>query len=134
MEGHIVSQQEVEVVAGPEAAASARAAVAQMGLLQLHGRIDDVQLAISEVVSNAVRHGRLRQDVDSVRITVGTGQDKVRVTVVQPTIADVQFGEPRFETENPGGFGLLLVDRVVDSWGHDPGPPGRVWVEFEKRS
>jgi hypothetical protein len=95
-----------------------------MGLLQLHARIDDVQLAISEVVSNAVRHRRLCQHVDSVRITVGIGPDKVRVTVVQPTIADVQFGEPRFETENPGGFGLRLVDGSWTAGGTIPVRPG----------
>jgi hypothetical protein len=65
---------------------------------------------------------------------VGTDPDKVRVTVEQPTVADVRIEEPRFEKENPGGFGLRLVDQVVDSWGHDPGPPGRVWLEFGKRS
>jgi anti-sigma regulatory factor (Ser/Thr protein kinase) len=134
MEDQAFTKREIEVIAGPEAAASARAAVAQMGVLQLHERMDEVQLAVSEVVTNAVRHGRLRQDVDAVRITVGTGPDKVRVTVEQPTVADVMIEEPRFDKENPGGFGLHLVDQVVDNWGHDPGPPGRVWLEFGKRS
>jgi anti-sigma regulatory factor (Ser/Thr protein kinase) len=129
-----VPQHEIEVTAGPEAASRARAAVAQMGVLQLHERMDEVQLAISEVVTNAVRHGRLRLNVDRVRITVGAAPDRVVVTVEQPTMADLRIEGPRFEKEDPGGFGLHLVDRVVDDWGHDPGPPGRVWLEFGRRS
>jgi anti-sigma regulatory factor (Ser/Thr protein kinase) len=130
-----VPQHEIEVIAGPEAAASARAAVAHLGMLQLQKRMADVKLALSEVVTNAVRHGALRWDVDQVRIIVGAGQDAVRVTVEQPTIAEgVRIHEPRVGSVNPGGFGLRLVDQVVDHWGHDPGPPGRVWFEFRTPS
>jgi anti-sigma regulatory factor (Ser/Thr protein kinase) len=133
MEDEGIARHEIEVVAGPDAAAAARAAVAQLGVLQFHQRLGDVQLAISEVVTNAVRHGGLRGGVDAVRITVGTGQDTVRITVEQPTIAEgVAVVEPRLEEENPGGFGLRLVDEVADNWGHESGPPGRVWLEFEK--
>ena len=131
MEGH-VPQLEIEVIAGAEAAAFARAAVAQLGgVSELEERLDAVRLSISEVVTNAVRHGGLRPEIDAVRITVGTGPDKVRITVEQPTAADVRVGQPRLGGE-PGGFGLQLVDRVADGWGHDPGPPGRVWIEFGK--
>jgi len=41
-----------------------------LGVLQLQHRIDDVQLAISDVVTNAVRYGGLRPDIDPVRVTV----------------------------------------------------------------
>lgn len=71
---HEVGQVRVtttEVIAGPGASASARAAVAQMVASHVQQRTDDVQLATSEIVTNAVRHGRLRQDVDAVRISVG---------------------------------------------------------------
>jgi anti-sigma regulatory factor (Ser/Thr protein kinase) len=132
MDDEDVSQQEIQVIAGPEAAASARGAIADLGVSLLRERMDDVQLAISEIVTNAVRHGRLRQDIDAVRITVGTGHDAVRVTVEQPTVASVRIEEPRLGGEDPGGFGLHLVDHVADGWGHDPGPPGRVWFEFSR--
>jgi anti-sigma regulatory factor (Ser/Thr protein kinase) len=132
MEDQANPQQETEVIAGPGAAASARAAVAQMVASHLQQRMDDVQLAASEIVTNAVRHGRLRQDIDTVRISVGTGRNVVRVTVEQPTVASVRIEEPRLG-EDPGGFGLHLVDHVADDWGHDPGPPGRVWFEFSKQ-
>jgi anti-sigma regulatory factor (Ser/Thr protein kinase) len=132
MEDQADPKHEIEITAGPEAAASARAAVAQLAVVPLRRRMDDVQLAISEVVTNAVIHGGLRWDIDAVRIVVGRGHDRVRVTVEQRTIAaGVRIGEPRLGEENPGGFGLHLVDQLADNWGHDPGPPGRVWFEFQ---
>jgi two-component sensor histidine kinase len=95
--------------------------------------MDDVRLALTEVVTNAVRHGNLRQGVDPLRITVDSSQDGARVTVEQPTAAEgVAIREPALLEGAPGGFGLRFVDHVADSWGHDPGPPGRVWFEFGK--
>ncbi len=135
MDDKALAEHEIEVVAGPEAAALARARVAQLGVLYLQHRMRDVQLAVSEIVTNAVRHGGLRPDVDAVRITVGTGEDSVTITVEQPTIAEgVEVVEPRLQEGDPGGFGLRLVDQVADSWGHDPGPPGRVWLKFRRRA
>jgi anti-sigma regulatory factor (Ser/Thr protein kinase) len=131
MEDQGVSEHQIDVIAGPEAAAVARTAVAGAGVRQLETRIDDVQLAISEVVTNAVRHGRLREGVDAVRVIVGVDGNSVRVTVEQPTTAaGVQIKEPRLEQDDPGGLGMRIVDRVSDDWGHDAGPPGRVWFEF----
>jgi len=133
MEDKTLAEHEIEVVAGPEAAAVARARVARLGVLQLQRRMPDVQLAVSEIVTNAVRHGGLREGVDAVRITVGTGEDSVTITVEQPTKAEgVEIGEPRLQEDDPGGFGLHLVDQVADSWGHDAGPPGRVWLTFAR--
>jgi anti-sigma regulatory factor (Ser/Thr protein kinase) len=134
MDDQALPNHEIEVTAGPGAAASARTAVAQLGVPQLRQQMDDVQLALSEIVTNAVCHGRLRWDIDAVRIIVGTGQDRVRVTVEQPTVAEgVTIREPWLSKEDAGGFGLLLVDQLADDWGHDRGPPGRVWFEFGKR-
>jgi anti-sigma regulatory factor (Ser/Thr protein kinase) len=104
--------------------------VTDLAVPELEGHLDDVRLSISEVVTNAVLHGGLRPDIDAVRIKVGTGSDKVRITVEQPTVADVRMRAPRLSGEGPGGFGLHLLDRLADAWGYDPGPPGRVWVEF----
>jgi anti-sigma regulatory factor (Ser/Thr protein kinase) len=135
MEDGALAEHEIEVVAGPDAAALARAEVSQLDVVQLQPRIADVELAISEIVTNAVRHGGLREGVDPVRITVEAGEDSVTITVEQPTIAeDVHVTEPHFDDQNAGGFGLRLVEEVADSWGHEPGPPGRVWMKFHRHA
>src|SRR5689334_15349761 len=98
MEYGALGEHEIEVVAGPEAAAVARARVAQLGVLELQHRMADVQLAISEIVTNAVRHGGLSEGVDAVRISVGSGEDAVTITVEQPTSVEaLEVGEPRLQ-------------------------------------
>jgi len=57
----------------------------------------------------------------------------LRIEVVRPTPAsDVALVEPRFERGRVGGFGLKIIDSSADAWGADPGPPGKVWVEFRR--
>lgn len=97
----------------------------------LRRRPDDAALAVTEVVTNAVRHGGVRDGVDELLVLVDGTDDRVRVTVEQPTAADgVAIVEPWVEHGNPGGFGLRLVNELTDQWGHDPGPPGKVWFEL----
>ena len=94
---------------------------------ELQARLDEVCLAVSEVVSNAVRHGRLDPNRDSLRLVIEADDTHVRVEVEQPTPAgvEVDFGSGR-----TGGFGLRILEETADEWGHVPGPPGRVWFEF----
>jgi anti-sigma regulatory factor (Ser/Thr protein kinase) len=87
-----------------------------------------MRLAMSEVVTNAVRHGHLDPD-EKIVVLVELHDAEARVEVRQPTRADatVETAAPR---EDDGGFGLPLVDQLVDAWGIEPGPPGVVWFEI----
>ena len=132
MEDHDIPRHEIEVTAGPQSAAQARAALAHIAAAYLdERRIEDVQLALTEVVTNAVGHGGLRPDIDAIRITVGTGIRSFRLMVEQPTVVEgLQIREPqRTDADELGGLGLRLVDHLADNWGHDPGPPGRAWFD-----
>lgn len=78
---------------------------------------DSVELAVTELVANVVRHVPDRRCALLVlRQTAG-----VRVEV-----ADGSPQPPRVPTElSPeaeGGRGLVLLDAVVDKWGVGPGP------------
>ncbi|HET9310221.1 MAG TPA: ATP-binding protein [Actinomycetota bacterium] len=96
----------------------------------LNGRSDDPRLALSELVSNAVRHAGLEANSELI-LRVESDDAHVRVEVEQPTSAgDVELVLPRFTQGRFGGFGLQLVQALADSWGFEPGPPGRVWFEF----
>ena len=85
-----------------------------------------LKLAVSELVTNVVRHGHLSDDAE-MRIAVQDGAGTVRVTVEQPTTVEA-YVAPR-DPDQPGGYGLLLLDAMADRWGSDQGPPGRVWFE-----
>jgi serine/threonine-protein kinase RsbW len=98
----------------------------------LDGRLDELRLAITEVVTNAVVHGSLDVARDVIRLTIDVDGDGVRVEVEQPTTAaDGHPVSPRLgESERAGGFGLRIVEATSDAWGVEPGPPGLVWFEF----
>ena len=97
----------------------------------LHGGVHDPRLAVTELVSNAVRHARLEPHEGVIILRIQADDDYVRVEVEQPSSADeVQVIERPGTDERPGGFGLQLVEASADHWGFEPGPPGRVWFEF----
>jgi anti-sigma regulatory factor (Ser/Thr protein kinase) len=100
---------------------------------ELGQRADDARLAVSEVVTNAVLHGGLGPD-DTIRIVFETDATALRVEVEQRTDAPAAAisAPPSPGPEAVGGFGLMLGSRVVDDWGVERGPPGRVWFELRR--
>ncbi len=87
--------------------------------------LDNSVLLVSELVSNAVRHGEgrieLRADLDSDRLLVeitdeGSGLER--------TIREREF-------EDLEGWGLELVDAVASRWGVHEGTT-HVWFELER--
>ena len=123
---------EVELEAGPEAAAYARGA-----LLGLEPRVDpqvmdDVRLLVSELVTNSVRHSGAA-DGECVRLGVGLDDGNVHVDV-----ADAGDGfepQPRKPGQSKGGgWGLFLVERLADRWGVARDGRTHVWFEIDAPS
>nr|WP_306768222.1 ATP-binding protein [Streptomyces sp. S1] len=93
--------------------------------------IEDAALIITELVSNAVDHGRL----PSIRVIVSRpSANTIRLGVVDrskavPTLrTDVEEGQIR-------GRGLLLVDAFTDRWGTELYRWGKqVWAELEEEA
>jgi anti-sigma regulatory factor (Ser/Thr protein kinase) len=86
-------------------------------------------LALSELVTNVVRHARVADD-EPIDIVIATVDDRrIRVEVQQPTrLAERSVRQVPLRED--GGMGLMIVERVSERWGMDPGPPGRVWFEI----
>jgi anti-sigma regulatory factor (Ser/Thr protein kinase) len=127
--GAPASRIEVELEAGPEAAAYARGA-----LMVLEPRIDprvmeDVRLLVSELVTNSVRHSGA-PDGEAVLLGVGLDAGKVHVDV-----ADAGSGfdpKPRAPGQSKGGgWGLFLVEKLADRWGVARNGRTRVWFEID---
>jgi anti-sigma regulatory factor (Ser/Thr protein kinase) len=113
---------------GPSAGLEARRAViAADGSLPADVR-EDLLLLVTELVSNAVRHGGARPE-QPARVTLGVRQDVVRMEVFDPgthfSRADVSM------TPGEGsGWGLVLVDRIAARWGISRAETGTcVWAE-----
>jgi anti-sigma regulatory factor (Ser/Thr protein kinase) len=92
-------------------------------------RMDEVVLAISEVVTNAVRHAGMGPDEEIV-VSLDDDGDRIRIEVQDSGSGFLP--QPADRTTDEGGHGLRLVEEVADAWGVEPGPPTRVW--FEVRS
>jgi anti-sigma regulatory factor (Ser/Thr protein kinase) len=91
---------------------------------------NDVLLLLTELVTNAVRHGGVSLD-ESLRVELRLWPRRVRVEVVDGGTHFTQV-RPRASGGESGGWGLFLVDRIANSWGVGRGPSGTcVWFEIE---
>jgi anti-sigma regulatory factor (Ser/Thr protein kinase) len=125
-----VTQQALQ--ARPVAVADARRYVRDRleGLLT-PDRLSDVQLLTSELVTNAVRHARLKEG-DPIGLDIDVDTDTVHVAVVDAG-AGFDFTKIFDEPRDPrGGWGLYLVDKVSDRWGIDASSPHSVWFEIDR--
>jgi anti-sigma regulatory factor (Ser/Thr protein kinase) len=94
-------------------------------------RMDEVILAISEVVTNAVRHAGMAPDEEIV-VSLDDVGDRIRIEVQDSGSGFLPWSADGTAARNEGGHGLRLVEEIADAWGVEPGPPTRVW--FEVRS
>jgi anti-sigma regulatory factor (Ser/Thr protein kinase) len=87
------------------------------------------QLAVTEIVSNAVRHGGAGGGQIRVAVTPKDGYICVQVTDWGPGLV------PRpgaFESDDDGGFGLFIVERLTRRWGVTrEDNKTRVWFELD---
>jgi anti-sigma regulatory factor (Ser/Thr protein kinase) len=111
---------------GPEAAAQARAAIRKL-MPSLNGAGGDVELLVSELVTNAYRHSGAGDQPIELHVSIEDGR-------VRAEVADGGAGfkaEPMPEEKRGvGGWGLYLVDSMADRWGVRAGPPSSVWFEI----
>ena len=75
---------------------------------------DQVLLATSEVVSNAVQHGELNQD-DAIDVSVEIEPDRVRVSVAHPG-PDFRWDREEPDRDKPGGFGFHILGLLASRW------------------
>ncbi len=88
--------------------------------------VEDAELLVDELVSNAMRHAR----GTGVDVTVTTLGDDLRIEVSDrdPEFV-IDFQRP---PDAPPRFGLRIVDSIAPRWGVEPGPFGKVvWFELE---
>lgn len=85
---------------------------------------DRAQLLVTELVTNAVRHG-----LPPLRVRVECDQDSVVVRVGDASPARPVLREAALEDES--GRGVALVDLLSDAWGIEPAEDGKhVWFRL----
>ena len=86
--------------------------------------LDDVLVAISELVQNVSQHTR---GGGKLRVTLETDAVLIEVADGDPTAPAVQ----RPCADRPGGRGLLLIDLMAVNWGVVRRPAGKVvWARL----
>jgi anti-sigma regulatory factor (Ser/Thr protein kinase) len=128
MAGAVSDPAVFSLAGGAEAACAARRAVRALdGAIPASVR-DDLLLLLTELVTNAVRHGGVGPD-RPLNVTLERRSRCVRVEVVDPGAGFVPG--PARATDGTGGWGLFLVDQIAERWGVSPASPGTcVWCEL----
>jgi anti-sigma regulatory factor (Ser/Thr protein kinase) len=90
--------------------------------------VDEVELVISELVTNAARHSE-----EFVEVRLSCNDDVVRIEVEDTShrMPDIPTSS-EVDEESTGGRGLLIVDAVAARWGvESQGLSKCVWAEFD---
>jgi anti-sigma regulatory factor (Ser/Thr protein kinase) len=120
---------EVTLAGGREAPKRARTA-----LEGLNGSLAElrqpVRLLVSELVTNAVQHGRSGSD-GTVQVRLDCSDERVRIEVRDQGLG---FDPRRRGRMDPieEGFGLALVEELADRWGVHVEDGACVWFEIDR--
>lgn len=120
------SSFECELPRGVSAPGMARGLVADWFATVIGaGTVEKAKLLVSELVTNAVLHGRGRI---TLRVDLFDDRLVVEVTDEGPGF-QLDVAERDFERVGVGGWGLSVVDAESRRWGVD-GDTSRVWFEL----
>ena len=102
---------------------------------ELETAVGDVQLIVTELVTNAIQHGRIGE----VRVRIDLRGDALVVTVEDETPYVPLPPVGPTSTEGESGRGLLLVEALAACWGHGPVAAGpacgtAVWAKIGARA
>jgi GAF domain-containing protein/anti-sigma regulatory factor (Ser/Thr protein kinase) len=107
----------------PSAVAQARRAVEAHAVGLSEAELDTARLLVSELVTNAIRHGE-------GRITLTLGLDDARVRVEVHDDGSRRLRRREHPDADGGGFGLNLVAELASRWGADA--DAGVWFELDR--
>jgi anti-sigma regulatory factor (Ser/Thr protein kinase) len=122
---------EADVPGGPHAASRARRLVRE----ELSGRIPqevmpDVELLVTELVANGVRHGGADAESE-LHLSLESRGPALHVEVVNPDHERGAVGQRTPDLEGGGGLGLHIVERLASRWGVRHNPRTVVWFELD---
>jgi anti-sigma regulatory factor (Ser/Thr protein kinase) len=121
-----MSEFAYEYPLSPAAPVAARRAVRRLDAIA-SDRLPDVLILISELVTNAVRHGAVQ--ASSVRVRIDVSPERIRLEVEDDGVGE--FRPATVPRDGAGGLGLRLVESLSDRWGIARTGPTVVWCELD---
>lgn len=122
---------EMDLLPDPESARKARDSLGKLAGVVPSQKLDDARLAVSEIVTNSLRHADLSPEngLITLRVEVSGG-------LLGGEVCDTGKGFDLPLVESPkdflgGGWGLYLVDAVCARWGVERLDKFCVWFEIE---
>ena len=114
--------------ASASSATTARSEVtSRLGARVTSGALEDVRLLLTELITNALRHADMAPG-DEIGVKAELNDGTVRIEVHDPgRDGPVEVRDPG---ARGGGYGLLLVERLTNSWGVDRLDGTTVWAEL----
>lgn len=108
-------------------------AAARDAMGQFEGRVEEeilenLRLIVSELVTNSYRHASMRAN-ERLEVRARLRDRVLRVEVEDPGGGFAAPDEPTPKAES--GWGLFLVDNIVDRWGVNRGQVTEVWAEID---
>jgi anti-sigma regulatory factor (Ser/Thr protein kinase) len=101
----------------------ARLIVSAHGASLSRDRLKSANLMVTELVTNACRHG-----TGQIQLIVRSGTEGIRAEVQDEGGAEIEIA-PAQPRPPRGGWGLYFVDRLADTWGVEAGE-ARVWFRI----
>jgi anti-sigma regulatory factor (Ser/Thr protein kinase) len=122
-------RQELTLIADPLAVGKARAWLSALASRHVDtARWSDLELVVSEVVTNAVRHGA---PGGAVQLAATPKREFLCVQVTDEGPGLVPRPGAMASDEN-GGFGLFIIEQLTRRWGMTrENRRTRVWFEFD---
>lgn len=123
------ARQELVLVAEPAAVRQARAWMSELARsLIAEPRRPDLELVITEVVTNAVRHGAAGGEL----LVAATPKPEFLCVQVTDEGAGLVPRPGAMASDENGGFGLFIIERLSRRWGVTrENRHTRVWFEFD---
>jgi anti-sigma regulatory factor (Ser/Thr protein kinase) len=94
------------------------------------GKLEDVRLVVSELVTNGILHAGISPD-DQISLSVAVTAGSMRGRVCDPGSGFEADSEPRPRPSLKGGRGLPIVERISDRWGVERNSRACVWFEID---
>jgi anti-sigma regulatory factor (Ser/Thr protein kinase) len=120
----------LSIAGGPRAPERARAWL-QSAAAWLPDELErNLLLLTCELVNNSVLHGQAGEE-DLIEIELRRTGTGVRAEVSDPGPGFAPSGRDR-DIDEPGGWGLVLVERIAKRWGVERAGRTRVWFELAR--